>query len=153
MWGSWLLSLFHSAHDVFATYTWMFSLIQLLVNKIFFHQSSFYLSNFAHQCRRLLAGVLVWVLLAWIPCSCVKTLMKSCSYFVHSFTMLCAMDLSFLVRSFVTIGNPFSMSFLSLLVTIFSWSLTVSFSLLQNSCNLGVLALGVQVNGFLRNIY
>src|SRR6218665_3110151 len=32
------------------------SSIQLRVNKNFFHQFSFYLSNFVHQCRGLLAG-------------------------------------------------------------------------------------------------
>ena len=37
------MSLFYSSHDVFATYTRIFSSIQLLVNEEFFHQSSFYL--------------------------------------------------------------------------------------------------------------
>jgi len=40
--------------------------MQLLVNKNFFCQSSFYLSNFAYQCRGYWPGEL----LAWYLCLC-----------------------------------------------------------------------------------
>jgi len=39
------MSLFYSAHDVFATYTRILSSVQLLVNEEIFHQSSFELIN------------------------------------------------------------------------------------------------------------
>ena len=39
--GFWLLSLFYSAHDVFATYTSISSSAQFLDNEEFFQQSSF----------------------------------------------------------------------------------------------------------------
>ena len=39
-----------------SNYRRILSSIQLRVSKNFFHQSSFYLSNFVHQCRGLLAG-------------------------------------------------------------------------------------------------
>jgi len=47
--GFWLMSLFYSVDDVFATYTRIFSSIQLLVNKEVFHQSSFKLINTSLQ--------------------------------------------------------------------------------------------------------
>jgi len=58
------MSLFYSAHDVFATYTRICSSVRLLVNEEFFYQSSFYLSNFVHQCRGLYAGGYCLVVIA-----------------------------------------------------------------------------------------
>src|SRR6218665_1173861 len=79
------MSLFCCAHDVFATYKRILSSIQLRVNKNFFHQSSFYLSNFVHKCWWVI-GQGYWLgVIGLLPIRTkIQLLFRQCITFINS---------------------------------------------------------------------